>query len=760
MAFKFFRRRQKLVVVIMAALMVSFLLGSWGMNMLFRAQRKESAIGTTRWGDIKESDLVLAQRDIGVLRTCANLRRLRSKEFFALLRNPSTDLIYAILLKEAASNDVLVTDEDVDELFTVMGATVGGEDYKILFSIVKLRTKLTAKYIHAALKRWLGVQKAHRFSLVSVPPSEPELRRLFRDVTEKIDLHIVAVTAGDFLDEVPEPNQKQIAEQFERFRSVAMGAYSEVGSFGFGYYQPDRVRLRYLFVDRSVVERVVAPSDEAVRRYYRAHRSEFVREVPIARESSESPAQTSTEPSAQPVQVRTEEMQFSEAKEQIVLLLKESAVRNRMDELLTRAETLLGGYETTDATEIGPYERVKDRLTLPPTDALERKLGSVSIHNESLEKAMERLSEAAGLRAICYPFGLTKQGGLDPSVKVSLSARDITLSEALNKITKQVRWGEVRWVMCEGFDNVLFADQADSRFFPIRVAQSELSSFEELSADDLFANSVTPAGLTLPQVAFQTDAFGEGRRSMVRVDEDGPRMEVRTERGGRLLWRLSETHPAHTPEQLTDKLRKKVIEDIKVREAFQLALAEAEKLMSAGQKAGLKAAAKTAGLKTTETGLFARKTISSPLAQLAILVGQGLITQEEAMVRWLYQQPVIIEWSQLPDISTPTDELRKHFLEAAFSLVPEDVEPKPGDEPYPQTPPALTSVELPASHEVLILQRVGYHPAVAVDYEKTGRTEFTWVLKSLRDWEARIAWFGWEDVETRSGFERAEPEGG
>ncbi|MFW6065737.1 MAG: hypothetical protein ACOC9S_02860, partial [Planctomycetota bacterium] len=57
MAFAFFRRRQKLVIIIMAVLMVAFLVGFQGLQQLVSGNRGERTLGTSRWGELVNRDL-------------------------------------------------------------------------------------------------------------------------------------------------------------------------------------------------------------------------------------------------------------------------------------------------------------------------------------------------------------------------------------------------------------------------------------------------------------------------------------------------------------------------------------------------------------------------------------------------------------------------------------------------------------------------------------------------------------------------------
>ena len=80
MAFAFFRRRQKMVIIIMAVLMVSFLIGFQGFQTLFAKKPGERVLGRTTQGEIRVRDTEMARSDLDVVSMTGlgDRRRLRS----------------------------------------------------------------------------------------------------------------------------------------------------------------------------------------------------------------------------------------------------------------------------------------------------------------------------------------------------------------------------------------------------------------------------------------------------------------------------------------------------------------------------------------------------------------------------------------------------------------------------------------------------------------------------------------------------------
>lgn len=770
MAFRFFRRRQKMVVIVMAVLMVTFLIGFQGFRMLFEPSRSKGIVGTISKGQIKIDDLRVAESDLELLRWSLGLgyppRMMQQAwptdaEFLAINTNEHAELAYALLLREARSTDVIVTEADVDAFFRATGNPAGSENYKAIIANIKTSPTLAERHLRGAVANWLRIIKIYSAGTPDVLPSEQELRLLYRDVKETINLLAARISAERFIDEISPPTREEILEQFNRYKTVDPGAYPTVASFGFGYRQPDRVAIQYLFISQNVVDRVTAPSDKAVRQYFRDNRNEFVREISPATQPVIPGSDAATKPAAQsattqPKESHTVAMQFSQAKPQIIAKLKPRAVENKLEEVLSRAESLVRAYGQSDVTDVPIHQWVADRMTRSADEPLGRTIPVVEIHQERLDRAMEKLGSLAKLQAICYPFGKTEAGELDPAVKVTLSARDIKLSEALKKISEQVRWPELNWAMCDGFEGVIFPVAQQTDLFPIKVHQTELMDIQQLQSEDIIPNSFTPAGQPLLQIVFQANVFEQNRTSLIKVGDDGPRMIVLGSDPGRLLWRLAEAVGAHAPDVLTADLQTQLISDIKLQKAFTRSIALARQVLEASHKDGLEEAAKSHKIEALNIGPIARTIQFNPQQQLLFVAMQRQMGGPDVLTRVLLERPVGFAWTNIPEISLPTAQLREHFMKAAFSLVPKDVEPMAGDIPYPKKPYQLTITELPALKEVLVLQRTGFRPVVQSEYEEPGRMQLFGALSARSRWEMRTRWFALGEIKKRLKFKESQ----
>ena len=750
MALAFFRRRQKLVIVVMAILMVSFLISFQGFEILMRKDPGKRTIANTRGGKITYNDLVLAESD---LRLLGYLNYNYPDQNFLTLRanNEQSVATYAMLLQEAQASHVRIGSEDVGNYFMQRGL-VGPEFQSFLASVKSvLGERVSEDVLREAVARWLTIVRLAEESM-SVPPlSGLEIAQIYRDLAEKIKLELVTINAEDFLAQVPDPNEDAVAAQFAEFRPFPPGQYSNANPFGFGYRQPDQAKVAYLLARQDVVRRSCKPREETVRDYFRRHAAEMVNKVPV---TATQPATGASQPASRPIEYRQEPMSLAEAKPRIVAKLTDEACQAKMDELLTRAAAMLEDFaKSGQPAETNSFEWVRGRMTAPAEAVLARPLADVKIDDESLESAVSTLAEKAGLDVIVFPWGNLGERKLDPAVKVRLSAVNISLGDALEELCRQVKLPKLTWAMSGEFDGVLFsvADKDGVDFFPVTAHQVPLMDEQAMRTDVVLGQATAASGQLMADIVFSAEPFFQDRRggSMLKVNDDGPRMDVVGGSGGRMLWRLVEAMPAHAPDTMDSVpgLHEIVKKDCKVKAAYALALDRAEKIKAQAAKSHLAGLAKQEKLTIDKTDLFARRMVISPPRQYAAMAQRnGQQMTPEFYMRLATMQPFVFLPSRLEAVSLPADFLTAQFIEAAFTLAPEKVEP-----PYPKEPPAVGLAPSPATRQVFVMERVDYVPAVGGLFQQQlgGLVQ---QQDMLRRWQARRVWFSYQGTAERIDY--------
>ncbi len=753
MAFSFFRRRQKLVIIIMVVLMVSFLIGVQGLKELIkeRGGDGDTGIGDSKYGELSFRQRALAYQDIEHLQMLGltNVYRGGSLEFVYLVAVNGSEAAtaFALLGAEATAMGYKVTPGEIDEWFAKRNLV--GEEFDAFITRLRERSPgITAGFLEQVVGRWLLVRKAYQGAKVSVPPSEVETKQLYRDLNEKIDLQIVAVSALDMLDQVAQPSDREIVEQFNKYREEEPGEFTESNSFGFGYVQPDRADVQYLLISQIPIAQISQVEPETIQNYYMDHMAEFVKTVqPPQDQDADSATQPATAP-AQEVQ-----MSYTEVRVQIFQLLREEMIANRMADLASQARSILDSLDVP--ADANPYELVAEKLLSPADDLLTRRTGSLDIQAQRLDFAIKTISDATGVR-IAFPMGDIDQYTIDPAIEITLAVGDASLSEALGAVTRQIPGVEpLTWVKCAGMGDAIFS-AGPARMLPVVAGQTGLADAGKLQSNKVLAYSIAGPGQLLIRQVFAARPFGG--TSGMDSGAEGPKMRVVGANGGELLWRLAAAEPTHAMDAITSgdeldaEIRSQVIDDVKTETAYALALDKAKALEAQARATDLKTAAEEQEVSISETGLFARKTQLAP-QQMAFQqlqwTGQ---TGPEAIVMAMLEAPFAFVDSRVPGVALPTAAARKAFLQEAFKLAPENIE-----SPYTDGKP-ITAIGVKSRGEVVVAQRIGFEPAIQADYETaagdmpSGKVEVMTALEAIGNWQARVNWFDYKNIVKRTDF--------
>ena len=749
MALGFFRRRQKMVIIIMVVLMVSFLVGGYGVSTFFQTDPNKARMGETRFGELTRGELMFAEADIDALRALGlGSNPYRAQEWplemaFVQLARSSSETkaveAYALLLKEADAAGVAVSQHDVDEFFqSICG--VDENAYKSLISSLRSGSReWTEQFIRGAVASWLRIFKAYTDAGVDCPPSETELQVTWRDIKEEINLSAVRFKAEDFVKDLTDPNQDIIRKQFDTHRTVYPNASQNPAQMGFGYKQPGRALVQYMQLRGEVIGRVTEPSFDTLVDYFNRNKGEFFREEPVA--PATKPADANT-PATNPADANTPTIRvpltFAEAKAQVIERLRETTIRARMDELTTLVENNVRTLLKSSADPNTVYQQILDGMITPAGDVLSKPLKGLKIENVSLKDAMSRLAGASGLAAICFPWGTHGAQTLEPSVKVSLTG-DMKLREALDELCRQVKWPRLEWAGCQSFNNMLFSVRASGQgidFFPIKVAETPLWTYEQFTKDEVLgACSVNASGegQSFAQMVFSAAGLAENpaQTALIKVGEQGRRMYLVAFKydpisgdkigsdNGRLLWRLVKVVGAHVPQMMTPEIHQQVVSDLKLVAAMRLAEKDATTIRDGAEKVGLAAAAERKGLKIITTGLFPRRQLN-------------------------------MNWSIVPkldELDTPA--LEAYFVTKAFDLMPKNAEPN-----APAERLAIALVPIPAKAEVLVIQRIDFKPLLRQEYENAGRLIVARFLIGQRRFLLQAAWFNERNIRLRLDYKR------
>ncbi len=731
MAFKFFRRRQKLVLVLMVLLMVAFLVPTL-FQSCDRDRRRNATVGyigdkkvTSRMTQMAAVDLNLLDRSLRM----GMGRRAGEAAFTMFIRQKDAGLAWVLLVHEAEQMGISISDDRVDSF--LLESELTGETYQRELANLRENGR-TEKELRRAVKNYLKVTAAFLAADVETTPSLPELRHTAGNLYEKIQLAMVSLPAEDYATDATGPSAQAIVEQFDRYKNLAPLAWSNKTAYRFGYRIPNRLEISWLFINEGIISRGVEPDEKDMMRHWEQHQDEFTKRVPIPTTSTapveDLPGRADTQPS-QPVEPKFREVPFklfSQAEPAVRRHFLPGTVDIKMNEIISIARQTAQRFSESDE----PYSAVVKEMIRPADTLLKQKVASLPFSTKaSVESIIEELEHLANVK-IVYPFGEHEKLTLDGKIEVKIKPWDnITLGEALERIGKEAKFPPIKWVTCAGMKDVLFASEPID-LVPVSAGRTGMVSFEEINRHKLLGLAGLKSGdragrqslLSIAVTAKEFQPPGAKQTPMIKSGSDYDRaMHIFGPDGGRLLWRLVEAEATHAPKSLSGDVRKEVIKDLGIVAGFKKATTLAETLKSDLEKSDgdLEKLAKDKKLDFSKTEMFSRNTMQRQTGRIFLSSVSGVGADGE-------------------------------FIKQAFTLVPSDPDNPGSDQP-------LAVIPLRKQRKVMLVQRIGYEPLMSVIFDY-------WAIKRANDslmlqrWEQTVAvWFAYNSIAKRVNFRLENP---
>lgn len=730
MALGFFRRRQKLVLMVMVVLMVAFLVPS-GIRGCFERHPQKEVIG---WAGEKKITLAMqwtADADIKILSRWLGLGRrgLPGEGAFVLFQmineGQQPELAWALLLHEARQMGIRTTEGEVDSFLAAAG--LSGEAYQQLLSDLS-RERLGEKDLRRAVASHLTIMGALAAGIVTVPPSLPEVRTTYRDLRERIQLGMVVLKAEDFAQAAAEPTEAEISEFFAQRNNVLPDAPTNRWEDGFGYRQPDRADVAWLFIDQERLAEAVTVPEPLMREYWLRHKDELTREVPLpttaTAPAATQPAQTQATQLAEPKTQTVPIEKYSEAKPLIREKLRPLVAEQKLAELIVQAQQLIARH----ADDRDPYQRAFIALTGDAETLLERKVAYLPPAAAPLETVLEQLENITGVK-IAFPYGEHEKLNIDPKVVVSLDRLkgSLTLKQVLAEVRLALKLPDpFTWKTLKGLEDAIFPTEPVN-LLPVRVGRTGPVELAQLGRQEPlgWASTAPGGGESLKDIVATAEVFHapETRHTpLIEVGRDFRQaMYVTWPATGRLLWRLMDAEAEHEPTEITPAIRAQVIQDLKTNRGLAKAHDAARKMLAQlNADKDLEKLAKDAKLQFIKTDPFARK-LAVPRRGIG---GFNFV---------------------VVPTSVPEAGSNPEFLKQAFALAPAD----PDDR---TNPGPADIVLLRRVHKLLLIQRIGYDPPTNEEFDKIGLYLTVPVVMAQRREAGLITWFAFDSIKDRLGF--------
>ena len=811
MALRFFRQRQKLVMIIMVLVMLSFALSAV-IPSFFQKSRDQRVRGHVGDDEVLDGQVQQASGSLSLLggppMNLGSFRRPRNYEVaFArfLDLNPSDDrraLAWTLLTQEAARMGAVPGDRKVNRLLAESGLT----GKRLEETVANLgRGGFSRAHLYRAIGEYLAVMDT--FAAVApaalttvsqtpeAPPSIPEMRHACKLLGERVQLFQATFSPEDYLDGLDEPTDDAIRAQFEKHKHVAPNSPDNKTEYGFGYLQPDQARIAWLLVDYDALAQAVEPAERDMLEFW----TQSGEKMTVYRNFAPDTQPTSA-PAIQPEFRQVVITDYAEAQPLIRERLIPQAARNRMNGLIRRAQQII----KERAGKADPYAVTVDALIAPADAILAQPVAALPEISATLKEVVERLSEASGV-TIVYPYGEHDNLTLDAKLKIKLpKSAAKPLGEILKQIQTQARYPEITWVVCDGVPGAIFPVDPVN-LSPISTGKTEPLNAGEIRTHKLLGSAQTDASggqsiLAIVASAAEFQRPGPRRTSTPLIEvgkEFRQPMHVAGARNGRMLWRLLEAKRQYEPKELTDRIRKQVVKDLKIVAGFKRASAAAEALLAKLPDGDFEKLTRAAEARFRDTRMLPREVLSqwfqmesnitdalihsrhtliprideSDNRQAVASIAEGVSFATRRLSQQLafqsdidvFARPTFLDVDRnAMQMFSPADLVAANdlLIEEAFKLAPVDKSKAPTDRP-------ATLVTLPRLRQVVVVQRVGYDMpsedsyAISIRFFKFLRGKpvgLKNILKAPLRQRAMNSWFKLESIIARTGYKRATDE--
>lgn len=327
---KFFRKYNKqLLAILVIGLMIVFLLPA-SIRQIFSPNPLKSIVGYAYNEPIRLYDRNKVELELQILTTLNSASHSEDQKGdhehlpfnwpFLLQYSDDPVLDYYLLIKEAEKTGITILDEQVDQQIFARGISP-----QYVNAILE-GLNIPLKTLREAVRHFLMVENTFGFALSSVKVSEPQLRSVFAQTNQKLELFILPISSSLFISQIDKIDEKELVSYFannqERFRF------------------PNRVAIEYVAADLDKIASKISISRLRARQYWQEHKSEFVLPQPDSRPTdtdkeakphtkTETKAQQTTQPkSKDPSKSNSKIMDFEEAYPKIVEKLKYIRARN------------------------------------------------------------------------------------------------------------------------------------------------------------------------------------------------------------------------------------------------------------------------------------------------------------------------------------------------------------------------------------------------------------------------------------------------
>ena len=206
----------------------------------------------------------------------------RIDDFFEQGRSRA-ELFWIILKEEAKNAGCAVSPQTAGEILNQLIPNI--TDNKIDAATAVRRagqtSQMTDDKVLATFADILAVSGYARILTDTEDVTEAQVAHNISEMGENITAEYVEFKSETFVDKLNEPNDGEIASQFDKYKNSFPGIITEDNPCGFGYKQKPKVAVEYTIVKLEDVKKLITPpTEEEAEEFYQRNLERFVERIP------------------------------------------------------------------------------------------------------------------------------------------------------------------------------------------------------------------------------------------------------------------------------------------------------------------------------------------------------------------------------------------------------------------------------------------------------------------------------------------------
>jgi hypothetical protein len=182
------------------------------------------------------------------------------KFFIETSENASVNWI--LLKSEAKKNGITLLAEQAEGMFVQANM-----DQRI--GTMAKNMGLAKQAIYQAVADLMSVQMMLSFMTTGDNVTALQIQNMLSLQQDTFDAEFIKIPAKMFTSEIAKPTEDEIVKQFATYKDTFAGQLSSENPFGFGYKQPDKVKLEYVLVNIEDIEKQIPEAtDEEAEQFY------------------------------------------------------------------------------------------------------------------------------------------------------------------------------------------------------------------------------------------------------------------------------------------------------------------------------------------------------------------------------------------------------------------------------------------------------------------------------------------------------------